>query len=539
MPRRSPLWLSGGLLGLLLWSAPAWALPEGPTDAPSTSAPPTLNPASSPSGPSSSPPNPTLAPAAQSDAQNTLEARLKFQEELLQKQARLLEKQNRQIDELRSQVEELRQHLALPPAPPLPAETAPETEAPVLAEETPPPEAAPETQTPTLAEETPSPETAPDLEEPLLAEEGEDPGPEPPEASEAPTSVSAQASGQQPALNPNISLVLLGGAQLGGSSPQDPNKNKFYLQEAELQISAPVDPNTRLEAALAAHQNEGVELEEAFIQYLGLGQGLELRAGKMFNNIGALNTLHTHALPQIDRPLPYSEFLGSEGLSTPGVELSYLFPWEWYSKMIVSVSSRAGVHSRGQEGEESFALFPEEGKHNPLLSLRWENMADLNEDTTLTLGLSHASSAIDSDHLESAALYGADLTLKWNPVDDPYKELVWRTEYLHAQQKGALHQEEGGQAHLHPDSDLSGWYTYLSYRLNRHFRLGMRYDQADSPLVSGGRTQRGSAYLEYIANEWNALRLQYNRTSPSWQPSYNELLLQWNVVIGPHGAHAY
>lgn len=475
------------------------------------------------------------------------------QQRLLEEQTKLIKQQQTQIDDMRSQIEELKQtgqqastqtaQTELVTNVDKNAQTAvKDDESTADSEQT---TAKSDNSANDIGEENDQENFAQE------SEETEDLGPEPPSASEAPQEATAQASGQQPDLNPNISLILLGGGQLGGAKDSS-TKNTFFIQEAELNIAAPVDPSTHLEATFAAHHDESPELEEAFIRYMGLTGGLQLRAGKIRQELGALNSTHTHALPQIDRPLPYSEFLGEEGLATPGVELSWLLPTSWYSKATVSVSSRAGahVHSHDEDGEEEeeFALFSNEGKHNPLFSARWENMAELNDDTTLTLGLSHASSSIDSEHVRSSSVNGADLTLKWSPASNPYREFVWRSEYMKAHQSYKAHEHEEAEIpgegehvheHLLKDKNLSGWYTYLAYRFNRNFRLGARYDQADSPIVDKGVTRRTSAFAEYIANEWNSIRLQYNHTSPSWQPGYNELLLQWNVVIGPHGAHKY
>ncbi len=474
------------------------------------------------------------------------------QQRLLEEQTKLIKEQQLQIDDMRSQIEELKQSgqqlveqtAQTEPSTTLakPAQTAAATDGKTLNSfQTSAQADKPDTDE--LSKQTNSGDLAQE------SEETEDLGPEPPSASEAPQEATAQASGQQPDLNPNISLILLGGGQLGGAQNSS-TKNTFFVQEAELNIAAPVDPSTHLEATFAAHHNESPELEEAFIRYMGLTGGLQLRAGKMRQELGALNSTHTHALPQIDCPLPYSEFLGEEGLATPGVELSWLLPTSWYSKATVSVSSRAGAHVHNHdeesEHEEEFALFSNEGKHNPLFTARWENMAELNDDTTLTLGLSHASSSIDSEHVRSSSINGADLTLKWSPASDPYREFVWRSEYMKAHQSYKAHEHEeisGAGEHVHEhlfeNKNLSGWYTYLAYRFNRNFRLGARYDQADSPIIEKGITRRTSAFAEYIANEWNSIRLQFNHTSPNWQPGYNELLLQWNVVIGPHGAHKY
>ncbi|MDO5296791.1 MAG: hypothetical protein Q4F00_09185 [bacterium] len=504
-----------------------------------------------------------------------LEKRLYEQQQMLEKQSQLIEQQQKQIDELRQSVEKLSQSSA-------PSAAKDEQMAKEGQKKTPDGQSAdsqPEMangEKPAAGDGSSGDGSGAELAdgEKTAASSGEagsesagadtpegqggdelaetaDPGPTPPGAEEAPTQATAQASGQQSEMNPNISLILLGGAQ-GGGAPDDEYKNSFFLQEAELGISAPVDPNTKAEAYISAHRGGGLEVEEAFVQYSGLGHGLQLRGGIMLNEVGALNSTHTHALPQIDRPLNYSMFLGDEGLSTPGAEVSYLLPVPWYSKVTASVSSRVNHHEHGHEEaeklagteheheheheeaetEEEFSLFPKSDNHNPLFTVRWENMADLNDDTTLALGLSHATSKIDNGTIRNSSLTGADLTLKWHPAEDTYKELVWRSEYLKAKQSYAA---GSGQE----NKDLDGWYSYLSYRLNRNLRFGLRYDEADSPLVHDGRVKRASAIAEFIANEWNSLRLQYNHTDPSWQKSYNEVLLQWNVVLGPHGAHKY
>ncbi|MCR4784757.1 MAG: hypothetical protein K6A35_09640 [bacterium] len=506
--------------------------------------------------PASQPPTPTETLLAQASPTD-LEERLNRQQELLDKQSQFIEEQQKQIDELRSQVEVLRQAQSA---------SAAQTEAPAVAgspeadnqndelnaqadsEASKPDSLLTDSQTEPSESTIASGQTEESSEGTLAAQadaeengETEDPGPLPPSADETLPEATAQASGQQPDLNPNISFIVLGGAQLDGAAG-DEKKGTFFINEAELQISAPVDPNTRLEGTFSAGSGHGLEMEEAYAQYMGF-KDLQIRGGKFRNEFGALNNTHTHALPQIDRPLPYTELLGEEGLGGAGVELSYLLPVPWYSKATVSATTRAGEE---EEDEEAFALFPGEGKHNPILTARWENMADLNDDTTLTLGLSHASSAINGNTVKSAQINGADLTLKWHPAKDTYKEFVWRSEYMNARQK---YQEPAAELPegLDPETaepvlknkDLSGWYSYVSYRLNRNLRLGARYDQVDSPLVEDGSTKRVSAIAEYILNEWNSLQLQYNHVSPSWSDDYNEIKLQWNLVIGPHGAHKY
>ncbi len=332
-------------------------------------------------------------------------------------------------------------------------------------------------------------------------------------------------------MNPNISVSALLGGQKGGR-PEDDKRDTFFVQEVEVGIQAPVDPRTRLDAFVSFPRNEAPEVEEAYATYTGLPGGLQARGGLFRNEFGRINPVHTHALPQIDRPLPVEEFLGEEGLRSPGVELSWLAPLPWYAKATVQMTSRFGhEHDAEEEGPHDFSLFPSDGNTKPLWVARLENMADLNEDTTLMLGFSGATSTIQDEHLENSRIAGADLTLKWSPLEDPNRGLVWQTEYL-----------TGRQEPMDPTEtckDFDGWYSFLNYRFNRNWRAGLRYDESDLPQRPGERQRRSTALLEYLSSEWSALRLQYSRYNPNFDRSYDEFQLQWNVTVGPHGAHKY
>ncbi|NMA26592.1 MAG: hypothetical protein GX934_02365 [Burkholderiales bacterium] len=386
------------------------------------------------------------------------------------------------------------------------------------------------------------PSTQADPTIPTPAPEGEhaqDPGPEPPPASAVQTDLNSSATGSQPSMNPNISVSALLGGQKGGR-PEDAQRNTFFVEEVELALQAPVDPKTRLDAFIGFHSGETPEVEEAYATYTGLPGGLQARAGLFLNEVGRINTVHTHALPQIDRPLPAEEFFGHCGLRSPGIELSWLAPVPWYSKATVQMGSRYGhahehAHEHGEEGHDeahhAFELFPSDGNTRPLWVARLENMAELNQDTTLMLGLSGATSTIHNHHLESSRIGGADLTLKWSPLDNPYRNLVWQTEYLVGRQKPMDQREEA--------RDFDGWYSFLNYRFNRNWRAGVRYDETDLPMHPGERQRRASALLEFLNSEWSALRFQYSRYNPTFSRPFDEFQIQWNLTIGPHGAHKY
>lgn len=350
-----------------------------------------------------------------------------------------------------------------------------------------------------------------------------DPGPEPPPPMPVTAVPSSSGAGQQPALNPNVSVILLAGGQRGGAA-DDPHQNRFYLDEAELALQAPIDPFARADLYLTWPFRESPEVEEATITYQGLPGNLQLKGGLLKADFGRINPLHKHALPQIDAPLPNKVILGEESLRDPGLEASWLVPLPWYSKI------SAEVLSRQDEPEEGvFKLFPDEGSHNPIYVGRWENLWELDDESTLELGLSGATSAIDSLMLRDARALGADLTYKWRPLENSFRNLTWQTEVLLASQE-------------YTDStrrDFGGWYTFVNYQWDRNWRAGARFDTVADPFDPEQRLKRLSALLEYVPSEWQALRLQYDHNMPNWGPTWDAIMLQWNVAIGPHGVHKY
>ena len=105
------------------------------------------------------------------------------------------------------------------------------------------------------------------------------------------------------------------------------------------------------------------------------------------------------------------------------------------------------------------------------------------------------------------------------------------------------------------DKHHSGFYTQLVAKLDQLWRVGIRYDLMIQNDVSLNGTDqhmpsnlpRYSAMIEYSPTEFSRLRLQvdkdlsrYVQTSGGWsQQPYTQLVLQANLTIGAHGAHAF
>ena len=141
--------------------------------------------------------------------------------------------------------------------------------------------------------------------------------------------------------NPAISIILdgryanfdrpakeyeLSGFPLGGEAGL--GKEGFGIGHTEISAAANIDDKFYGKITAAIHEHDGeteVELEEAFVQTLGLGYGLTAKAGRFLSGFGYLNEQHQHTWNFADAPLIYRGLFGNQ-LVDDGLQLSYIAP---------------------------------------------------------------------------------------------------------------------------------------------------------------------------------------------------------------------
>ena len=164
----------------------------------------------------------------------------------------------------------------------------------------------------------------------------------------APAAVAAAgATGGASAFNPALSLILSGlythtsldpvnyaltGFQLPAGGEFGPGTRGFSLAESELGFAASIDPWFRGAANISIHSDNTISVEEAYVQTTSLGNGLSLKAGRFFSNIGYLNPQHSHTWDFVDNPLAYQAFLGTQ-YGDDGVQMSWLAPIDQYLEL--------------------------------------------------------------------------------------------------------------------------------------------------------------------------------------------------------------
>lgn len=315
-------------------------------------------------------------------------------------------------------------------------------------------------------------------------------------------------------LNPEISVT---GIVLANAA--DPGRNEFQAQEFELDLQAALDPYSRTRVTLALRE-EGVEIEEGYLQYSSLPGALELLAGRFRQRWGLLNRQHRHALPQSDYPLAYRALFGDEGLAQTGISLNWLLPKLWAS------SNELTLELTNAENEAAFAG---EFFDDAALLGRLGSFWDLNPATYFEWGLSGiVGSTADGG---ASRVWGTDFSLQWSPPSRAkYRGLVWRTEILWSQRDDEL-----GEL-----VDSWGTYSYLEGLAARNLSLGVRLDRAGDPLSRDEYQWGLLPYITWWQSEYVRLRGEYGyyQSEPTGEDEHR-FTLQLTWAAGPHKHATY
>jgi hypothetical protein len=375
---------------------------------------------------------------------------------------------------------------------------------------------------------------------------------------------SAPASG----FNPEMSLIvsgqyarrdaleergLTGFMPVGGHAHG--TQRGFGLNPTELVLSANVDPHWR-GLANFAFDDEGVEVEEAWFQSLGLGAGLTLKGGRFLSGLGYLNEQHPHAWDFVDAPLMYQALFG-EHFAQDGVQLKWLAPTDNFMEFGLEAGAKApGAAGRGNGVGAATAFAHVGGDIGAAQSWRaglaylrgrpkdrpghWE---DRNTDEVATL-FNGASTA-----------WIADLVWKWAPDGNPAaRNLTLQAEWFRRRESGDLGCLEGlcgsGSSDAYA-SRQSGWYAQAVYQFMPAWRLGARYDRLDSGRLDFGARNgalldapsfdpsRISLMLDWSPSEFSRWRLQYARDKSMAGIEEDQWTVQYIMSLGSHGAHKF
>lgn len=375
------------------------------------------------------------------------------------------------------------------------------------------------------------------------------------------------------AFNPAISLILEGkyasyknapesyelpGFALGGEA--ELASDGFSLGHSEISLSANVDNYFygKLTAALAEHEGETkIEIEEAFIETLGLGNGITVRAGRFFPAIGYLNQQHPHAWDFADAPLVYRGMWGQQYIDD-GMRISWVAPTDLYLELGTELfaGSKFPAGSSSSSGFDVGTVFANLGG-DISSSSSWQAgislySADVKE--SQSGGHNHGGAAEIPTFTGDSDAIGLNAIYKWAPSGNfRNQSLTLQGEYFYREEDGIV--ELAGSSPLEEttyDGKQNGVYLQGVYQFQPQWRAGLRYDYLTSDnkgsdadvLAEAGLDDEGinpsrwSAMLDWTPSEFSLVRLQYNRDK-SYEDADDQLFLQYVMSLGAHGAHSY
>lgn len=292
------------------------------------------------------------------------------------------------------------------------------------------------------------------------------------------------------------------------------------MHETEVGYQAIVDPYARADFFLS-FTPEGVELEEGYLTFTSLPAGLVAKVGKMRASFGKVNTLHSHSLPWIDRPLVTDNLLaGEEGISDAGISLSRILP---APKGLFLEAT--GQVFQGNSGD----VFAATRRRDVAFVGHLRAYRDLTESTNLDLGFSYGRGHNDAGAESLTQLYGANATLRWRPLRRAiYQAILARAEFVWSRREQAPLAQQA-----------FGFYTAGEYRLNRRWTLGARYDRSGRARDAGLTDSGFSALLTYWPSEFSQVRGQYRFARYAEGRDANELRFQFLFTLGAHAAHPF
>jgi len=375
----------------------------------------------------------------------------------------------------------------------------------------------------------------------------------------------SQSRGQS-AFNPEISLILQGTAaslkqdpetyQITGLAPSGgevgPPRRGFSLAESELVVAGNVDPYFRGQLVAAFTPEDEVEVEEAFFQTLALGRGFTLKGGRFLSGIGYQNEIHQHAWDFQDAPLAYKAFLGGR-LNDDGVQARWVAPTDF----LLELGAEAGrgrsfpATDPNKNGAGAWSAFAHVG--GDLAGSAWR------------AGLSYLRVKPSDRAFEDTDSLGAPTTQSFTGESKLWiadfvvksRELKLQGEYFRRREEGDLTFNDTFTDSY--NSTQSGWYAQAVYRFRPQWRVGYRYDRLDHGEVSNGIVDNGlgptaadfpllmtdhnptrsTLMVDWSPTEFSRLRLQFAQDKSRAGVTDDQVVLQYVLSLGAHGAHKF
>ena len=333
------------------------------------------------------------------------------------------------------------------------------------------------------------------------------------------------------------------------------------MRNAEIAVDGAVDPYFKgfgnIVFKLDQHNETSVELEETYLQTTDLPANLQVKAGQFFAAFGRQNSQHPHQWAFVDEPLVLARAFGPDGLRNVGAQASWLAPTPFYTEATLGVFNGEGgtafsFRNPGDSvlGTDRFhgrATLSRDlrGPQDLLYVPRLASSFDLTDQQTLVAGISGAFGPNDTGPEARTEVYGVDLYWKWKPANSQsgFPFVSWQTEAM-CERFGAGADPSAGL----PAENLHDWgfYSQVLWGFKQRWVAGLRGEYvngdngADDPNdVYRGERTRVSPDLTFYPSEFSKVRLQYNYDQGELFGTEHSVWLQFEFLLGAHGAHKF
>ena len=376
---------------------------------------------------------------------------------------------------------------------------------------------------------------------------------------------SARTTSGEGAYNPAISLILSGTYSQLDQDPAIPvtgfamsgndtgYTQGFSLKESELGIAANIDSQFRGVATIALDADGGVGVENAFVQTLSLGNGLNFKMGRFYSGLGYLNQHHAHAWDFVDQPLVYRTLWDNQP-AEDGVQLKWLAPTDMFVEVGGELGRGLGFPGSDRprkNGAGSGVVFAHIGD-DVGVSSSWRAGVSLHQ--TRRENAISTDQGIDNSFSGDSKTAGLDFIWKYAPNGN-VKETNFKLlgEYFRRKEDGQLTYDVATTNTT--DSYVvtqSGWYLQGVYQFMPRWRTGLRYDRLDSGTAQVGALNsanvisnygytptRATLMLDYNPSEFSRLRLQVAQDKSRQGLPDTQIFVQYVMSLGAHGGHQF
>lgn len=377
------------------------------------------------------------------------------------------------------------------------------------------------------------------------------------------------------ALNPEISVV---GDVFGRFVYRDGEvystrggETGFFPRVVGIHFQSNLDPFSFAKIVIGITPS-GVKLGEGYITWNGATSFLSLTFGKFHQQFGIVNRWHAPGLDQFGYPLVITEHFGGP-LNQTGLSALITLPRMWADSLALEIQVTNSENGKLFSGE--FFSWP-----SGLVHMR--NYWDLNRDTYMEFGLTGLfgvnnawgspvetvpaplqlydengkavtfydengnpvnvvmapgeTNIVNDEDWRLTAVGGADLTIKWEPVNQAkYKGFTWQSEFLYAYKQV---KDDAGY-----NAAITSWgaYSYMQYKPIRNWIFGVRGDVTQPFKLDndGEYTWDIVPYITWWQSPWVRMRLEYDFIHWFEGAPEHRVMFQTTFSAGPHKHERY